>query len=139
MQLSMNWNNLVNEYNKAYNEAKTANETRYNQMLGLIDQNTGQRMSDVRSDYMRNGSDIMQQLARLGMSNTTVAPTMQFGNQREMQSALDRTSDELMGTRLGVMERRTDAYPDLSAVAALASQLKGQQKTVGSTGIRTRW
>jgi len=114
---------LVGQYNTAYGEAKTANEQRYNEMLGITDQTSGQRMSDVRADYLRQGSDQMQNLARLGMSNTTIAPTMQYGNQRQMQSALNRTADELQGTKLGIMERRTDEYPESNVLMALVQAL----------------
>ena len=141
--------NLVGSYNRAYGQAKTANEQRYQQMLGIagqdyqrtagIDQSmlnlagttTGQREADIRSEYAGQSSNIMQSLARLGMGNTTVAPTMQMGVKREEQSALNRLADEMLGTRLGIMgtmagrnrgtelgimERKTDAYPDQSAL-----------------------
>ncbi len=124
---------LVGQYNKAFGEAKSANEQRYQQMLDIINQTTGQRAADIRSQYGQQGSDIMQNLARLGMANTTVAPTMQFGVQREQQSALNRLADELQGTRLGVMERRTDKYPDIGLIATLAQGL-GQAGGGGGIG-----
>ena len=114
---------LVDQYNVAYGEAKTANEQRYQELLGITDQTSGQRMSDVRADYFGRGADQMQNLARLGMANTTVAPTMRYGNQREMQSALNRTADELQGTKLGIMERRTDEYPEQQQIMALIQAL----------------
>jgi hypothetical protein len=94
---------LVNQYNTAYQEAKAHNEKLYADMLGIVDQNTGQRAADIGSGYGEMSANAMQQLSRLGMSNTTVAPTLNMGIEREKQSSLNRLSDEMQGTRLGVM------------------------------------
>jgi len=161
---------LVENYNKAYSEAKTANEQRYQQMLqlsqqgtqqqqaalqnqyaqmlGVVGQTTGQRAADIRSAYGQQQAGMMQQLARRGMSGTTIAPTMQFGVQREQQSALNRLADEMQGTRLGIMgqrvgalgglaergqeqrlgimERRTDAYPSAEALQSIIAGVGSQ-------------
>ena len=65
------------------------------------------------------------------MSNTTVAPTMQQGVEREKQSSLNRLADEMQQTKLGIIERKTDAYPDLaslqSIIAGVGSQYGGGQ------------
>jgi hypothetical protein len=37
---------------------------------------------------------------------------MALGYEREKQAALDRNADAQQQTRLGIMERRTDDYPD---------------------------
>lgn len=126
---------LVNQYNQAYAAAKAANEQRYNEMLGIADRTTGQRMADVRSAYGERQADAMQQLARLGMGNTTVAPTMQMGIQREQESALNRVADELQGTRLGIMERRTDEYPENNVILALAQALGQGGGAAGLSGL----
>jgi hypothetical protein len=110
---------LVTNYNKAYGAAKAANEARYRQLLAIADQTTNQRATDIRSDYTGQQSNIMQRLARLGMSNTTVAPTMQLGVQKEQQSALNRLADTMQQTKLGIIERRKDAYPDQGALMNL--------------------
>ncbi len=72
----------------------------------------------------------MQNLARLGMSNTTVAPTMAMGFEREKQAALNTAADEMQKTKLGIMERRTDAYPNSNLLMSLIGSL-GQ----GATGL----
>ncbi len=114
---------LVSQYNTAYGEARTANEQRYQEMLGITDRTTDQRSADIRSSFAGQQSNTMQQLARLGMSNTTIGSTLGIGNQREMQSSLNRAADELQGTRLGIMERRTDEYPQNDIILALAQAL----------------
>jgi hypothetical protein len=125
---------LVNQYNQAYNSARSANEQRYQQLLGIADQTTGQRMADIRSTGAGQSADIMQQLARTGMANTTVAPTLQMGVNRETQSSLNRAADELQGTKLGIIERREDEYPDSNIIVQLAQAL-GQSGGSGMSGI----
>ena len=110
---------LVTNYNRAYGEAKSANEARYKQLLKIANQTTNQRASDIRSDYAGQQSGMMQNLARLGMANTTVAPTMQLGVQKEQQSALNRLADQMQQTKLGIVERRKDEYPDQGALMNL--------------------
>ncbi len=119
---------MIGQYNQAYGEAKTANEQRYQRMLGITDQTSGQRASDIRRDFSGQQSDMMQRLASLGMSNTTIAPTLGQGIERNKQAALDRSADSLQGTKLGIMERRTDKYPQSNVIMALVQAL-------GSAGV----
>jgi hypothetical protein len=128
---------LIANYNTAYGEAKRMNESRYQQMLDIIDQTTGQRAADIRSSYGNQRASTMQNLSRLGMANTTVAPTMQMGYQREQESALNRLADDMQGTKLGVIERRTDAYPDQSMLLNLMQQIGSSYGTSGlSSALR---
>jgi len=124
---------LINQYNQGWAEAKAANEARYQQGLGIIDQTTGQREADIRSDCAGQRSDIMQQLARTGMGNTTISPTLGLGVEREKQSALNRLADSLQGTKLGWIERREDEYPESDMIVSLINQLgKGSGGQSGS-------
>ena len=130
-------NSLISSHNQAFAEAKAMNEARYQQLLNIANQTTGQRMTDVRSDYAMKGADIAQQLARTGLANTTIAPTMQMGLEREKQSALNRVADELQGTKLGIIERREDMYPDTGGLmsiiaAALGSGMAGSGSALGN-------
>lgn len=122
---------LVSQYNQAYGAARSANEARYQQLLDIANQTTRQRATDIRADYARQGADIRQQLARQGMAGTTVAPTMGLGVQRKQQSALNRLADQMQQTKLGIIERRQDEYPDLgslqSIIAGVGSQYGGGQ------------
>lgn len=112
---------LVGQYNVAYQQARQANEQRYQQMLGITSQTTGQREADIRASYAGQGANIQQQLARRGMAGTTIAPTMQMGVQREQQSALNRLADQMQQTKLGIIERREDRYPDLGSLQSIIS------------------
>ncbi len=125
---------LVNQYNQAYGEARTANEQRYQSMLGITDRTTGQRSEDIRSEGFREQSNVMQQLARQGMAGTTIAPTMRAGIRRGTSEQLNRAADQLQGTKLGIMERRTDEYPRSDIIMQLAQAL-GQSGTGDLSGI----
>lgn len=114
---------LVSSYNQAYQQAKSANEQRYQQMLAIADSTTGQRQADIRSDYSGQQASAMQNLARLGMANTTVAPTLTAGIERQKQAALNTAADELQKTKLGIIESREDTYPDASILSSLVSQI----------------
>jgi hypothetical protein len=123
-RLGGGYESMIENYNKAFGAATEGNEARYQQMLGIADQTTDQRLADVSSAYNQRGSDIQQKLASLGMANTTVAPTMQFGVDRERQSALNRTADEMQQTKLGLIASKDDNYPDLGSL----------QSIIGATG-----
>lgn len=125
---------LVESYNRAYQEARQANESRYQQMLGIADQTTGQRAADIRSAYGNQQAGMMQNLARLGMANTTVAPTMQLGVAREREASLNRLADEMQGTKLGIIERREDKYPDAGMLAGLFQTAGTGLSQPGSAG-----
>lgn len=122
---------MVSSYNQAFAEAKAANERRYQQMLGITAKTTGQRGIDIRGDYAQREAAAMQQLARLGMSGTTIAPTLGMGFEREQSAALDRLADEMQGTKLGIIERRQDPYPSLASLVSmgqLGPTTKGLEK-----------
>jgi len=122
---------LIESYNQAYQQARSANEARYQQMLGIAGQTTQQRAADIRSSYGQQQANMMQGLQRTGMAGTTVAPTMQMGIQREQQASLNRLADQMQQTRLGIMERRTDAYPEqgglMQAIQAIGGGIGGGQ------------
>lgn len=121
---------LVSQSNISYQQAKAANEARYQQMLGITEETTQQRAADVRSDYGARGAGIQQGLQRSGLGGSTIGATMGLGVEREQQSALDRLADQMQGTKLGIMERREDAYPDTGGLMELIAGLSsGSQES----------
>jgi len=120
------WDALVENYNKAYGEARAANESRYQQMLGIADQTTQQRATDVRSSFSDARAASSQKLGRLGMSGTTVGSTLDRGSMREEESSLNRLADQMQQTKLGIIERREDKYPDQGSLVNLLSGAASQ-------------
>lgn len=114
---------MVREYNRAYGQAATGEESRYQEMRGIAEATTGQRAADIRASYTEQQSNAMQRLARLGMANTTVAPTMAMGYQREQESALNRLADQMQQTKLGIIERRDPRFPEQGMLTSTAQQI----------------
>jgi len=118
--------NLYSAYQNQFAEAQAANEAKYKAQLGLVDQTSGQQAADIRSSYGKQRSSALQNLARTGLSNTTVGSTVTQGLQREESSSLNRLADQLLGTKLGVMQgfnyQTPDTGPLQSLIAALAPQ-----------------
>ena len=119
---------MIDQYNQAFQQAKTANEQKYQEALGVVGTNTGQQRSDVMRQYQGQRASAMQQLARVGMANTTIAPTLQAGIQREQQGALNRVSDQAMQARLGVMQGFEYKFPEpgitQAAIGAMAPRFQ---------------
>lgn len=116
-------------------------------MLGAIGEETGQRAADIRAEGAGREAGIMQRLARQGMAGTTVAPTMREGVRRGTSEQLNRLSDLMLGrklgvmgqiaaprrgTELGIMERRTDKYPEQGL---LTEALRSVGSTYGGQGL----
>jgi hypothetical protein len=131
-QLGAGFEGLVENYNTAYGQARDANEGRYQQMLDIADKTTGQRMADISSAYNQQGANIAQQQQRLGMGNTTVGDTLQAGNMSQMQASLNRAADEMQQTKLGIIDRKEDNFPDLGG---LQSIIAGTGGAFGTRGI----
>lgn len=128
---------LAEDFRARYDEAKQANEQRYNDILGLYDQqmsnvaNYGQQTTqDIHNDYATLGGQAQQQMINSGLYGSTVAPTMQMGVQRQKSAALGRHRDnqalvknQITGARANFMERRVDTYPDLQLYASTMQNL----------------
>jgi hypothetical protein len=147
---------LLDEYKRAYGEAKSANETRYADILAGYQDRYNRNMADIKtvgaqaeSDTRKNYFDAMarnqQNLAARGMSGGTMGAVLDAGNTREMNADLNRLRDQLTqqrvgldtqlsGDLLGFKERRTDSYPDLGQLAAL---MQGYGQGTGGGGIVT--
>ena len=123
---------LIGNYNQAYAEAKAANESRYQQALGILNQNTGQRMADIRSDAGNERASIFQNLARSGLGGSSVGNVESRGIDRIMNENLNRTSDDLAGAKVGLIERRQDPYPDQGSLAEL---IMGIGSAAGTQGL----
>ena len=135
---------LIDEYTKAYGEAKEANEARYAEVLGgyrkrynealaELEGMGSQEKADITSRWNAESSKGQQDLTSRGLTGTTVLPTMKGMYEREKGSSLGRLDERLRrekiglmtglsGDTLGFMERREDVYPDLSMYANLASK-----------------
>jgi hypothetical protein len=136
---------LFSSYQNAYNEGRTANETRYNDLIGFLNQRYTRNMERseglgdadrerIDRDYTRLGADTDQDMISRGLRNSTVRGNSQRGVEEDRQYAHRQLGESLRREQIGIdldsskdvldaMERRTDSYPSMDQMAQLALQL----------------
>lgn len=116
------------EYDRAYNEAKAANEARYAEILGDYDSMLSmterlgdQAKVDIGNTYRKMYASGTQSLVNAGMANSTIMPSLARQTTTEQNNALASLNEMLRREKLGILqqktnfkERREDAYPDAS-------------------------
>ena len=113
---------LIQQYQKAMEDARAATESRYQQALSNLEGVGTQERADINSRYNSAGSAVNQSMVSSGLSGTTVTPTMQMGVERERTSALSRLSADLAREKNAIIASRNDIPPDLQLLAQLMFQ-----------------
>lgn len=154
---------LAGDYQKAFDEAKAANESRYQEVLsgyktresGAAELMTGlgdQERSNLLRQYGELGASTRQGLRARGLEGTTIPMAAELGLAREQSQAVGSLEERLRreklgyttglsGDTLGFMERREDEYPDYAQLERLA-YAKGNTKGYGvggSAGMAAGW
>lgn len=136
---------LIGQASGGRAEAKQANESRYNDILKLFGDNrgrtldnldslSGQEVADANQAYDNKRKNLIADLADRGLSGSTKRIAVESMTQRERDAAVNRIKDTLLQNRnaadlgftdraTGVMERRTDSYPEPTNISALIGQL----------------
>lgn len=144
LQLLLSFGLLDDAQNRDF-QARQSNESRYNDILELLGISRNKVLGDVekfgesRRQQINRGFDTslnnsLADLAQRGLSGTTIRGSLESGNQERRQQALTSLEDSLLGNRIaqergtlgditGVMERRTDAYPDTRGLTGALGQL----------------
>ena len=110
---------ILKKLQKQQNKANKANESRYQ---GILDQysNLGQagmtRIGQQEQQALASGT---QDLASRGLGNTTIRGSMARGVASDAELARQQLGESVATQKAGVMERRTDAGPDLSLYSNL--------------------
>ena len=137
-------NELMKEYQKAFDQAKAANEKRYDQILSGYGNLYDKTMSslegmgdaarrDLHGTFDRGHAQSMQGLVGAGMAKTTIMPSVTMHGARQRTDALSNLNEmlrreklgystQIKGDKLAFMERRQDTYPDANLYAQLMSQ-----------------
>jgi hypothetical protein len=119
---------LLDKAQAEQTESKAAQEQRYQDILDLA-QNLGvQGAADIAERGVGRQSDLSQQMISSGLygSSASWAPGTLIN--RETEAETRRLNEDVAAMKMGVMERRTDTYPDLgllSAVMGQAGQARG--------------
>lgn len=136
---------LINQNQGAQNEARQANESRYQDILKLFGDNrqrtldslnslSNQQVADANKSYNDQQNNLITDLANRGLSGSTKRIAVTDATKRERDAAVNRIQDTLKQNvanadlgftdrATGVMERRSDPYPQQQNIGALVSQL----------------
>jgi ribosome biogenesis protein Nip4 len=104
-------------------------------MLGLVDSTTGQQAADIQQSYLNQASTTNQNLAKLGMSGTTVGSSLQSGINRSKSAALNALADTMSREKLAIMQNKekASAYaPSTDLIKSLVGTSAGNTYTAGT-------
>jgi hypothetical protein len=124
---------LVNQYNRAFAQAKSQNEQRFEQMMGIANATTQQRAADIRTQGQQRIGDIRQRLARSGLGGSSVGNVEEEGIARSTSSQLNTLADAMQQTKLGILQQQQPAYPDLATLQSTLAGVSNQYE--GGTGL----
>jgi hypothetical protein len=153
-------NQLLSEWRRTQDEAKKANEDRYNDIINYGNQRLTRNLGrseglgtidrqQIGKDYDRLSANADQDLISRGFRNSSVRQNVQRSVEDDRQFANARLGEMLRreqigidmdasGDVIGAMERRTDSYPEqltsLFMQLGLAGQLGGSYGAGGGGG-----
>ena len=119
---------------KSTNKANKANEARYQEILGLYENLGTAGMERIGQQEGRMTAASEQDLTNRGLGNTTIRGSMARGIADDAELQRQGLRESVAMQKAGVMERKTDAAPDLSMYMNLLSQSMSRPTT--PTGIR---
>jgi len=121
------------EVERARQEARESNESRYQEILTGMEGLGRQEARDISRRYRGLRSGAEQDLISRGLAGTTVLPGVRALYGREETAALSRLNARLARERFGFMERRSDTYPDERTLLGLA-QAAGRTGGMATSG-----
>lgn len=113
--------NILAEARQRQQEARAANEARYQQLLAETEQRGGQEREDIRQRYEDVFQRGRQDLTSAGLAGTTALGGLRRGVAEAETGAAGRLEERLRGERMGIIERREDIYPQAGQLAQIAA------------------
>lgn len=111
---------------KAQKEARQANERRYLAMLDTLRTTGEATKADIRAGAVGERAQAVQSAAGRGLYNSSVLDTLQSqANDREARSLANVDRNTALDS-VGVMNDRTDAYPNTQATQGLLGMVGAQ-------------
>jgi hypothetical protein len=105
---------------------------RESDLLGMLEGAGDQARKDIDQDFAESESSRMQDLARRGLTGSTVSSSIAAGTERDKQDAIGRLNEALRGERVGLAER-TSADTLGAKGSALANMLNLRTGLTGDT------
>lgn len=135
---------IMKKLEEGWAEARKANETRYNTILGLMN-NTGKTMmSEAYTQHNDANASNEEELISRGMRNSGVMEALKRGETTRFEKQKMDIHERIQGAKAGFMERRTDEYPQLDfyrdlilGKAGADAQRKGQQSAESVEFLKT--
>lgn len=102
-----------------FDAARAANEARYQKLLELADQFGATQQRQTNELYDQRQAQNLQNLIGAGLGNSTVLSSNAIGIDNARANALADINQQVAQQKAGIIERRTDEYPNLSMFASL--------------------
>jgi len=119
----MSVDDILAELRKGNESARAANEKRYSDILGTFEGQGKSAKGDVDRATAEEQAKIQQSLVSRGLAQSGALNAYQGEAGREGTRQKNRIDEGVAAAKAGVMERRTDAYPDQGLYATLLSKL----------------
>ena len=125
---------FISQMQAAQDKANAANEARYQQTLAQFE-NLGQAgRARIGEQTTRQQATAAQDLTSRGLGSTTITQAVRGGIAREGESSIQELNERVAMQKAGVMERRTDAGPDMGMFAGLIQAMMAGQGAAGGGG-----
>jgi len=127
---------LIRRQERLQDEAREANESRYQNTLAELSRQGIQSKADVRRGVAEEKGGITQGLIDRGLGSSTVLDSLMNRSEERGQREATRIDESVADRRAGVMERRFDEYPNLDFIGQLIQQMmqgRGQQQRTHTT------
>ena len=125
---------ILKKIQEQQDAAKTANEGRYQDILKLYEGQGTQAKADIAKAGGETKAGTTQSLISRGLGNTSVLDAMNQNTDALTSANQARVGESVAMNKAGVMERRTDAYPDMGLYVGLLNSLGKSQGQQGPTG-----
>jgi hypothetical protein len=144
---------ILAKYEQSYAQARQANEERYQQGMGILDQAIERyqpgggfgegAMAQYEQGKTQAMAQGMQSLVNSGLSNTTISATLPLAYEQEVGTPFRLQLEDMRmqnltqaeGAKTSFIEARKDPYPDFGMFAQLAMQAATNPNTQGGRAI----
>lgn len=129
---------IIAQMQAAQEKANLVNEQRYQKILGTFENLGKAGRARIEQQTTQRQAAATQSLTSRGLGGTTITSAVERGIAGEAETQVQQLEEGIAVQKAGVMERRTDAGPDLGMFASLlqmAGQQQPQQRQVISGGL----
>ena len=127
---------IIRQMQVSQEKANLINEQRYQQILGSFEGLGQAGRARIEEQTTQRQAAATQNLTSRGLGGTTITAAAERGIAREGESAIQELDERVTAQKAGVIERRTDAGPDMSMFSSLLATAGQQQQQPRATITR---